>query len=54
MNRLLKEEKAQSEWGSVYMLIVFIIAALLLVAVIKPMFAQSQKVIQRQPSATSV
>jgi len=41
---LLKEEKAQSEWNSVYMLIVLIIAALLLITVIKPMFQQSQKV----------
>ncbi|MDO8537668.1 MAG: hypothetical protein Q7S21_02180 [archaeon] len=51
MNKLFFEERAQSEWGSVYLLVIFIIAALLLVAVIKPMFAQSQKVIQRQPTA---
>ncbi len=38
------DEKAQSEWNSVYMLIVLIIAALLLITVIKPMFQQSQQV----------
>jgi len=38
------DEKAQSEWNSVYMLIVLIIAALLLITVIKPMFEQSQQV----------
>ena len=54
MKRLFEEERAQSEWGSVYLLVIFIIAALLLVAVIKPMFANSQKVIQRQPSGKTV
>jgi len=38
------DERAQSEWNSVYMLIVLIIAALLLITVIKPMFEQSQQV----------
>jgi competence protein ComGC len=38
------EERAQSEWNSVYMLIVLIIAALLLITVIKPMFQKSQQV----------
>ena len=41
------EETAQSEWSSVYMLIVLIIAALLLIAVIKPMFRQSQQIVQK-------
>jgi competence protein ComGC len=41
---ILFEEKAQSEWNSVYMLIVLIIAALLLITVIKPMFQQSQQI----------
>ncbi len=39
----LSEERAQSEWNSVYMLIVLIIAALLLITVIKPMFENSQQ-----------
>jgi len=37
-SKFFSEEKAQSEWNSVYMLIILIIAALLLIAVIKPMF----------------
>ncbi len=41
---LLKENKAQSEWNSVYMLIVLIIAVLLLITVIKPMFEKSQQI----------
>ncbi len=41
------EQKAQSEWSSVYMLIILIIAALLLITVIKPMFQQSQQVVKQ-------
>jgi competence protein ComGC len=47
----LREEKAQSEWSSVYMLVILIIAALLLISVIKPMFRQSQRIVQKtQPT----
>jgi len=42
-----REERAQSEWSSVYMLIVLVIAALVLIAVIKPMFKQSQQVVKK-------
>lgn len=38
------DEKGQGEWSSVYLLIVFAIAALLLIALIKPMFQQAGKV----------
>lgn len=41
------DERAQSEWSSVYMLIVLIIAALLLITVIKPMFRQSQQIVKK-------
>ncbi|MFH1895788.1 MAG: hypothetical protein ABIJ74_04425 [archaeon] len=44
---LWNETRAQSEWNSVYMLIVLIIAALLLITVIKPMFEKSQQVQQK-------
>lgn len=47
--KMLKEERAQSEWNSVYLLIVFVIAAILIIALIKPMFKQSQEIVQRQP-----
>lgn len=48
---LVKENTAQSEWSAVYLLLVFMIAAILLIAVIKPMFQQSQKVVSRTSSA---
>jgi len=42
------DEKGQSEWSSVYLLIVFAIAALLMIALVKPMFQQSQKVVEQE------
>ena len=50
-SRLLSEEKAESEWSSIYLLLVFIIAALLIIALIKPMFRKSQEVVQPSASA---
>jgi len=47
LKQLLKEERAQSEWSSVYMLIVMVIAALILITVIKPMFRQSQQIVKK-------
>jgi competence protein ComGC len=44
---MLKDQRAQSEWSSVYMLVILIIAALLLITVIKPMFRQSQQVVKQ-------
>ncbi len=41
------DERAQSEWSSVYLILVFLIAALLLIAVIKPMFQQSQQIVTK-------
>jgi len=43
----LREEKAQSEFSSLYMLIVLIIAALLIITLVKPMFRQSQKIVSK-------
>ena len=40
----LQEEKAQGEWSSVYLLLVLVIAALILISIIKPMFQQSQEI----------
>ena len=45
----MREERAQSEWNSVYLLIVFIIAAILIIALVKPMFKQSQDIVKAQP-----
>ncbi|MBI4052698.1 MAG: hypothetical protein HY394_01540 [Candidatus Diapherotrites archaeon] len=47
-SELLSEERAQGEWSSLYMLIVLIIAALVLVSVVKPMFRQSQKIVTQK------
>ena len=47
--RLLSEERAQGEWNSVYLLIVFIIAAVLIIALVKPMFKQSQEIVKNEP-----
>ena len=47
--RLLREERSQGEWNSVYLMIVFIIAAILIIALVKPMFKQSQDIMKEQP-----
>lgn len=49
---LFDDNFGQSEWSSVYLLLVLVIAALLLIAVVKPMFRQSQKIVaQTVPTA---
>ena len=42
----VNDEKAQSEWSSLYMLIIVVIAALLLITIVKPMFMQSSQVVR--------
>ena len=49
---LLSETRSQSDWNSVYMLIVLIIAALLLITIVKPMFKNSQQQIKTVKEAT--
>jgi len=44
---LHKEEAAAGDFGAVYMILVFAIAALLLVLIVKPMFQSAQKTIQK-------
>jgi hypothetical protein len=46
LGKLLQEERAQGEWSSLYLILVFMIAALLVILLIKPMFRQSQTVIK--------
>ncbi|HIH09255.1 MAG TPA: hypothetical protein HA254_01140 [Candidatus Diapherotrites archaeon] len=46
---LFSDERCQSEWNSVYLLIVFIIAAILIIALVKPMFKQSQEIVNNEP-----
>lgn len=48
MKSVFSDEAGQGEWSSIYLLIVFAIAALLLIAIVKPMFKQSQSIVQQQ------
>lgn len=43
------DERAQGEWSSIYLIIIFVIAVLLLIGIVKPMFKNSQNVVQNQP-----
>jgi hypothetical protein len=47
---LFFEESGAGDFGSVYMILVFAIAALLLVVVVKPIFSSSQKSIAKTNS----
>ena len=47
LGEILSDETGQSEWSSIYLLLVLAIAALLLIAVVKPMFKQSQQIVQK-------
>ena len=49
---IFKEESGAGDFGAVYMILVFAIAALLLVLIVKPMFQNSQKTIPKQPANT--
>lgn len=44
-----KESRAQGEFNSLYMILVLIIAALLLITVVKPMFRQAQSLGSKTP-----
>ncbi len=46
----IREERAQGEWSTIYMLLVLVIVALILIAVVKPMFKESDKVVTRAKS----
>ena len=37
------DEKASSEWSTLYLIVVFAIAAILIIAVVKPMFKSAQR-----------
>jgi competence protein ComGC len=49
---VFSENRAQSEWSSVYMLIVLIIVALLLITIIKPLFQEAGKKVKKNPIAS--
>jgi competence protein ComGC len=46
-SNLFKEESGASDFGQVYMILIFAIVALLLILIVKPMFQQSQKAIPK-------
>jgi hypothetical protein len=52
MFELIREERAAGDFGAVYMILIFAIAALLLVLIVKPLFQNSQKTIPKAPSNT--
>jgi len=52
MLELLKEEKAAGDFGAVYMILIFAIAALLLVLIVKPLYQSSQNSIPKAPTNT--
>ncbi|MDD4983373.1 MAG: hypothetical protein PHH82_00860 [Candidatus ainarchaeum sp.] len=47
----LKEKKGQSEWNTLYIVLILAIAAVVLIAVVKPMFKGTTKVASSQPVA---
>ncbi len=47
MDSLLREESASSDFGAVYMILIFAIAALLLILIVKPMYQSAQKTIPK-------
>jgi len=51
MKELFREENAAGDFGAVYMILIFAIAALLLVLIVKPLYQNSQKTIPKAPSA---
>lgn len=48
LKELFSEEDGDSNFGSIYMILVFAIAALALVAIVKPMYQSAQKTIPKQ------
>jgi len=47
----LKDKKGQTEWNTLYIILILAIATVVLVAVVKPMFKGTTKVIAAQPVA---
>ena len=51
LKELFREESAASDFGAVYMILVFAIVALLLVVIVKPMYQSAQKSIPKTTAA---
>jgi len=52
MFELFLEERAAGDFGAVYMILIFAIAALLLVLVVKPLYQGAAKTIPKAPAST--
>ena len=48
-NELFCDERADSSFGAVYLIIVFAIVALALILVVKPMYQSAEKTIPKAP-----
>ena len=53
-NRLWHDNKGEGDFSSVYLILVFAIAALVLLFLIKPMFRQSQTLVKQVPGTAPV
>ena len=51
MNEIFFEESGEGNFGNVYMILIFAIAALLLVLIVKPLFQNSMKTIPKTKSS---
>ena len=49
LKKLHSDEHADGEFSSLYMLVIFAIAAVLVIALVKPMFKASQQIVQQNP-----
>jgi len=54
MNELFYEERGDGNFSSVYMVLVFAIAALALIMVVKPMYQNAQKTIPKTPATNTL
>lgn len=52
IREVFSEESASSDFGAIYLILVFAIVALLLILIAKPMFQQAQKSIPKSTSSS--
>lgn len=51
LKNFLLDTRSQGEWSAVYMLLILAIVAILLIAIVKPMYQNSQKIVARTKSS---
>ena len=49
----LKEKQGQSEWSTLYIILILAIATIVLIAVVKPMFKGTTTIASSQPVAST-